>query len=91
MRSFASLVSEGLIGISEDDVEGICTSLNTEQLSSICDKMGIKGGTERAAVLRDAQGLSHRSENEKQGQKQSRQQDGAVQVNGSLPFVSSEK
>ncbi|KAK4769065.1 hypothetical protein SAY86_027215 [Trapa natans] len=87
----ASLVSQGLLEISEDEVEGICTSLNTEQLRNICNKMEMEEGTDRAAVLRDAQVLSHKSENEKQGQIQSQQQNGALRVNESSPFVSTEK
>ncbi|KAK4802585.1 hypothetical protein SAY86_000788 [Trapa natans] len=87
----ASLVSQGLLGISEDEVEGFCTSLNTEQLGSICDRMEIKEGTDRAAVLKEAHGLIHKLEDQKQGQKQSQQLCGAVHANGRLSFVSAEK
>ncbi|KAK4796096.1 hypothetical protein SAY86_028422 [Trapa natans] len=83
----ASLVSQHMLGICEDDVEGLCTSLDTEQLRNICEKMESKEGTERAAVLRDAQGSRHRSDVEKQNHPQN----GAVQINGNLPFVSTEK
>ncbi|KAK4797119.1 hypothetical protein SAY86_029445 [Trapa natans] len=88
LRSLStSLVSQHLLGICEDDIEGLCTSLGTEQLRNICEKMESKEGSERAAVLREAQGLRHKPDGEKQNQ----QQNGAVQVNGNLPFVRAEK
>ncbi|OWM78509.1 dnaJ homolog subfamily C member 2-like [Punica granatum] len=87
----ASLVSQRLLGISEDDVDSLCTSLDTEQLRNICDKMESRQGAERAEVLRDAQGSSHKSEDEKQGEKQNQQQNGSMRVSGSLPFGSTEK
>lgn len=50
----ASVVSKKLLGIVEDDVESLCTSLEIDRLRFLCDQMGQKGEHERAQLLRDA-------------------------------------
>lgn len=50
----ASVVSKKLLGIVEDDVEKLCTSLEIDRLRILCEQLGQKGELEQAELLRDA-------------------------------------
>ncbi|WVY93664.1 hypothetical protein V8G54_032752 [Vigna mungo] len=49
------IISQRLLDISDDDVEGLCMSLDIEQMRSLCENMeGKQALLEQASVLRDA-------------------------------------
>ncbi|XP_071724983.1 uncharacterized protein [Rutidosis leptorrhynchoides] len=85
----AKLLSERLLGLSNDDVETLCMSLDINQLKNLCDKMEKYEDEvlEQAKILRNAQGNGYIPEDD---QKQN-QPNGSVQVNGSLSLSSFEK
>jgi DnaJ family protein C protein 2 len=95
------VVSLHLLGLSEDDVESLCMSLDIEQLRNICDRMEGKEGVERAEVLRDAPGYNNDSKgktvgynNDSKGKKEDErtpQKNGSVGANGNVPLSSFEK
>ncbi|CAA7054133.1 unnamed protein product [Microthlaspi erraticum] len=58
----APLVAQGLLEITEEDIENLCTSLNTVQLQDLCDKMGNKEGLELAKVVKDGCNSSRNQE-----------------------------
>ncbi|KAI9082438.1 hypothetical protein K1719_035581 [Acacia pycnantha] len=75
------IVSQNLIGISEDDVESLCMSLDTEQLRCLCEKMDGLQISEQAKVLRDARDC--KSDGENKNEEITNQQNGSVKANGS--------
>ncbi|CAL1385232.1 unnamed protein product [Linum trigynum] len=84
----ASIVSERLLGLREDDVENLCMSFDIEQLRSLCENMEGKETVEqKAKLLRNACGggdedveESHKKEDEKKVP----QQNGSTTSNGSF-------
>ncbi|CAL1353028.1 unnamed protein product [Linum trigynum] len=83
----ASIVSDRLLGLREDDVENICMSFDIEQLRSLCENMEGKASVEqKAKLLRNACGggdedveESRKKEDEK---KSIPQQNGSTTSNG---------
>ncbi|KAK4834376.1 hypothetical protein QYF36_021614 [Acer negundo] len=87
----ATVLSQHLLDISEDDVESLCMSLDTEQLRNLCDKMENKERLEQAKAIRNALGrVVDESEIKKQDEKKL-QQNGSVESNGSISLRSFEK
>ncbi|XP_058210436.1 uncharacterized protein LOC131322892 [Rhododendron vialii] len=78
----APILSQHLLGITEDDVENLCTSLEIEQLRNLCDKIESKEGVERAKLLKEA--LGSKSDLEEQKPDKNPKENGSVQVNGSV-------
>ncbi|CAA6666367.1 unnamed protein product [Spirodela intermedia] len=73
----ASVISGKLSGISEDDIEGLCMSLEMEQLRQLCDEMeGMAEGTMRAQRLKNALSVADSGS--------SKQDDSSTKSNGSL-------
>ncbi|KAJ4704396.1 DnaJ subfamily C member 2 [Melia azedarach] len=87
----ASVKSQHLLDVSEEDVESLCMSLDTEQLRSLCDKLERSEGLEQAKAIRNALGHADESESKKQDEKKNVQRNGSVETNGSLPLKSFEK
>eukprot|EP00262_Sarcandra_glabra_P000854 TRINITY_DN10903_c0_g1_i1.p1 TRINITY_DN10903_c0_g1~~TRINITY_DN10903_c0_g1_i1.p1 ORF type:complete len:651 (-),score=175.28 TRINITY_DN10903_c0_g1_i1:428-2380(-) len=50
----APVVTQNFLDLSENDVESLCMSLETEQLRRLCNEVEQKEGTERAKLLKDA-------------------------------------
>ncbi|XP_028759176.1 LOW QUALITY PROTEIN: dnaJ homolog subfamily C member 2-like [Neltuma alba] len=75
------IVSQNVLGISEDDVESLCMSLDTEQLRCLCEKMGGLQMLEQAKVLIDARDCQKDGENKKK-RRISDRQNGSVKANG---------
>ncbi|KAK1317014.1 Chaperone protein dnaJ 13 [Acorus calamus] len=77
LRSLSSsIVSKKVLGVSGDDVETLCMSLETEKLRSLCDELEKTGeDNERAEILKSAL----RGDDEKK-----KQPNGSVQ-NGAMP------
>jgi DnaJ homolog subfamily C member 2 len=50
----APVIAENHFGLSEDDVEAACSSLDMERLRQLCDSMEGKGAVEKARLLRGA-------------------------------------
>ncbi|KAK1292629.1 Chaperone protein dnaJ 13 [Acorus calamus] len=77
LRSLSSsIVSKKVLGVSGDDVETLCMSLETEKLRSLCDELEKTGeDNERAEILKSAL----RGDDEKK-----QQPNGSVQ-NGAMP------
>ncbi|RVX02557.1 DnaJ-like subfamily C member 2 [Vitis vinifera] len=86
----APVLTQNLFNITEDDVESLCMSLETEQLRNLCDKIEGAEGLERGKLLRDARGGNTDSTGKKQGEKNP-QQNGSVEVNGNVPLGKYEK
>lgn len=82
----ASVISQHLLNLSEEDVENLCMSLDIEKLKNLCDNMEGKEVSEQAKAIRDALGQSDESEGKK-----NTQQNGSVSSNGSISLLSSEK
>ncbi|XP_043720505.1 dnaJ homolog subfamily C member 2-like [Telopea speciosissima] len=81
-----SVSSQRLLDLTEDDVESICMSFETEQLRSLCDNIEHKEGIERAQLIKDALGGNRNSEGPKQAEKNA-QQNGSVEVNKNVAGV----
>ncbi|KAL2528123.1 Myb-like DNA-binding domain [Forsythia ovata] len=92
LRSLSgAIVSQHLLDLSDDNVEGLCMSLDIEQLRNLCDKMEKKEGLGRAEHLREALGSDNKFKDEKQNEKKKLQQNGSVGVNEQVLFGSNEK
>ncbi|GLJ49619.1 hypothetical protein SUGI_1052670 [Cryptomeria japonica] len=50
----ASVISKKILGISEDDVERLCSSLEVDRLRNLCEQIENKEEHEQARLLRDA-------------------------------------
>ncbi|KAK1268723.1 Chaperone protein dnaJ 13 [Acorus gramineus] len=76
LRSLSSsIVSKKVLGVSGDDVETLCMSLETEKLRSLCDELEKTGeDNERAEILKSAL----------RGDDEKKQPNGSVQ-NGAMP------
>ncbi|KAF5739227.1 dnaJ subfamily C member 2 [Tripterygium wilfordii] len=91
LRTLSSPVSsQRLLGLSDNDVENLCMSLDTEQLRGICEKMEGKEGMEVAKVLRGACEYNHDSAVKKQDDK-NEHENGSVEVNRKAPLSSYER
>ncbi|KAK9283895.1 hypothetical protein L1049_012150 [Liquidambar formosana] len=84
------VLSQRLLDLTEDVVESLCMSLDIESLRNLCDKIEGKEGLEQAKLLRDAGGCNNNVEDNKQDEKIPNQ-NGSVEVNGSVPLSSYEK
>ncbi|QCD76439.1 dnaJ homolog subfamily C member 2-like [Vigna unguiculata] len=83
------IVSQRLLDISDDDVEGLCMSLDIEQMRSLCENMeGIKVLLEQASVLRDAMSSKKEVADEKTNQQNA---NGSIKANGSASRSNVEK
>ncbi|KAF5726818.1 dnaJ subfamily C member 2 [Tripterygium wilfordii] len=91
LRTLSSpVLSQHLLGLSDDDVENLCMSLDMAHLRGICDKMEGKEGMELAKVLGGACEYNQDSGGRKQDEKNTHQ-NGSVEVNGKGPLSSSER
>ncbi|KAL9224389.1 hypothetical protein vseg_000426 [Gypsophila vaccaria] len=61
----ASILSQRALGISGDDIESLCMSLDMERLKKLCDKIDGKATEEQAKHLRESLGRQDTSEPEK--------------------------
>ncbi|KAH7553865.1 hypothetical protein ACOSP7_029244 [Xanthoceras sorbifolium] len=86
----ASVLSQHLFDLSEEDVESLCMSLDTEQLRNLCNKIENKEGSEQAKAIRNALGHIDESEGKKQDEK-NLQQNGFAESNRSINVKSFEK
>ncbi|KAJ9152601.1 hypothetical protein P3X46_026153 [Hevea brasiliensis] len=87
----ATILSQRLLDLGEEDVENLCLSLDIDQLRNICGKMEGKDVLEQAKVLRDASGSSHDSDSNKRDEKKNIQQNDTVVSNGTVPLSSFER
>ncbi|KAI3427793.1 uncharacterized protein J3R85_009006 [Psidium guajava] len=87
----ALIISQHLLGLSEDDVETLCMSLDIKALRSLCDQMEGREGLERAEILRNARGGNPDLEDKKQGDKKNEQPNSSMAVNGSISLSNFEK
>lgn len=78
----APISSVRLFEVTEEDVEGLCTSLNMDQMRNLCDKIEGKEDHERAKILKDALGRSHHDTKEVREDDRNSQQNGSSDVNG---------
>ncbi|KAG8379372.1 hypothetical protein BUALT_Bualt07G0081700 [Buddleja alternifolia] len=84
------ILSQRLLNLTDDNVEGLCSSLDKEQLRNICDRMEGKEALERAKIVREALESDHKPKDEKD-EKNFQQQNGSVAANGQVPYSSNEK
>lgn len=87
----APISSICLLGVTEEDVEGLCTSLNMDQMRNLCDKIEGKENHERAKILKDALGHSHHDAKEEREDERNSQQNGSSDVNGRIQSSTVEK
>lgn len=83
------ILSQHLVDISDDDVEGLCMSLAIEQLRGLCEKMEGKEVLEQAEVLRDALNCKKDVVDKKGGN--TSQQNGSIKANGKASLSNIEK
>lgn len=83
----ASVLSQHFLDLCEDDVEGLCTSLDIEKLRNLCNKIEGKEGLGRAELLKAELACNHDDKQEKQQPLQN----GSVKVAGKIPASSYEK
>ncbi|KAK4395757.1 DnaJsubfamily C member 2 [Sesamum angolense] len=62
----APVLSEHLLGLTDYDVEGLCSTLDKEQLKNLCDQMEGKEGLDRAKLLRATLESDHKLKDEKE-------------------------
>ncbi|KAL3824773.1 hypothetical protein ACJIZ3_020802 [Penstemon smallii] len=91
LRSLSTPILSGhLLNLTDDDVEGLCSSLDKEQLRILCDSMEGKEGLGRAKLVKEKLELDHKLKDEKEDEKNI-QQKHSVAVNGDIPYSSTEK
>ncbi|XP_022894878.1 dnaJ homolog subfamily C member 2-like isoform X1 [Olea europaea var. sylvestris] len=86
-----AILSQHLLDLSDDNVEGLCMSLDIEQLRNLCDKMETEEGLGRAEFLREALGSDNQLKDEKHNEKKNLQQNGSMGVNEQGLFGGNEK
>ncbi|KAL5994821.1 hypothetical protein ACLOJK_024878 [Asimina triloba] len=95
LRSLSeSTVSEGMLGLSESDVESICLSFDMEQLRNLCNVAESKTGIDRAKLLKDAvggKGSEASKQNSCQEPPDQKENGGHVEVKLNSMSISSEK
>ncbi|MCD7459384.1 hypothetical protein HAX54_040814 [Datura stramonium] len=87
----APVSSQHLLGLTDDDVEGLCMSLDIEQLRNLCDKVDGKGELVVAELLREALGHEHNSKYENKDENSKPRQYGSLQSKRTGPLMSSDK
>ncbi|GMH07841.1 hypothetical protein Nepgr_009681 [Nepenthes gracilis] len=88
----AAVLSQHLFGLSEDDIESLCMSLDIEQLRELCDKIDGEQREEQEKLLKNALGCYRDSEAEKTSQEKIPQHNGSLDTNGNILLgVSNEK
>ncbi|NP_001332867.1 gonidialess A/Zuotin related factor-like protein [Solanum lycopersicum] len=87
----APVLSQRLLGLNDDDVEGLCMSLDIEQLRNLCDKADGQGEIVIAELLRGALGHEHNLKYENKDEKIKSQQNGSLDSKKQVPLMSSEK
>ncbi|CAI9763909.1 unnamed protein product [Fraxinus pennsylvanica] len=86
-----AILSQHFLDLSDDDVEGLCISLDIEQLRNLCDKMERKEVLGRAELLREALGSDNKAKHMKHNEKKNEQQNGSMGVNDQVIFGSNEQ
>lgn len=86
----ASILSQHLLGLSDDNVESLCSSLDKEQLKDLCDRMEGKEAPDSAKLLKETLESDHKVKDEKEDEKNSKQ-NGSVAMNGKVTYGSNEK
>ncbi|OIS97800.1 PREDICTED: dnaJ homolog subfamily C member 2 [Nicotiana attenuata] len=87
----APVLSQHLLGLADDDIEGLCMSLDIEQLRNLCDKADGKDELMIAELLREALGHDHNLKYENKGEKSKSHQNGSLEGKRQVPLMSSEK
>ncbi|RAL48831.1 hypothetical protein DM860_001151 [Cuscuta australis] len=88
----ASILAEHSVGLTNDDIEHLCTTLNFDQLKNLCDSIEGAEGIAKLELLRMAMGHDPDTE-ERQNEKRNIQQNGSTSsvTNGHNPFSSNER
>ncbi|KAH9602800.1 hypothetical protein KSS87_009287 [Heliosperma pusillum] len=92
LRALTSeLVSQHVFGISGDDIETLCMSLDMERLKGLCDKIDGKEVVEKARHVRELLGRQDDAEFEKRMKEKIPKENGTVDSNGSTSKGAPEK
>ncbi|KAL5718191.1 hypothetical protein ACHQM5_011123 [Ranunculus cassubicifolius] len=83
----APLLVKRLFGLSEDDVEGLCMSLDIDRLRSLCDEVERKEGSERAARIKQELGGEPVSNGAMKDEKSLPKHSGGADSNGGGPAL----
>ncbi|KAL1566420.1 dnaJ subfamily C member 2-like [Salvia divinorum] len=86
----APILSQRLLGLTDDDVESLCSTFDKDQLKSLCDRMDGKKAVESANLLAECLNSNQKLENVKEVEKNSKP-NGSVAVNGQVDYSSYEK
>ncbi|KAG9151809.1 hypothetical protein Leryth_002092 [Lithospermum erythrorhizon] len=86
-----TVVSKRLLGITDDDIEGICMTFSLEQLRNLCDRMEGKEELERAKLTKAAIGGAEDSKEEKTEKKEPPQNGSAVASNPVVSYTNVKK
>ncbi|CAE6087800.1 unnamed protein product [Arabidopsis arenosa] len=81
----APVLSQRLLGVSDEHVEDLCMSLNTEQLRKLCDKMENKEGLALAKVIKNGSSIDDDEieiKEEKEEVQVAVKQNGHIEANG---------
>lgn len=84
------VLSQHLLDLTENDVESLCSSLEKEQLKSLCDQMEGKEVVESAKFLAECLNYDQKLKDGKEDEKNSKQ-NGSVAVNKPVTYSSNAK
>ncbi|CAN4108525.1 unnamed protein product [Withania somnifera] len=87
----APVLSQHLLGLTNDDIEGLCMSLDIEQLQNLHDKLDGKGDLVVAELLREALGHEHNLKYKNKDENSKSRQNGSLEGNRQGPLMSIEK
>ncbi|GFP99974.1 Dnaj homolog subfamily c member 2 [Phtheirospermum japonicum] len=92
LRTLSSpILAQHLLDLTDDDVEGLCSSLDKEQLRNLCDDMEGKEVVERAEILRKTLELGLKLKDVKEDEKNFKQQNGSVAKKGQVAYSNEKK
>ncbi|XP_041998133.1 dnaJ homolog subfamily C member 2-like [Salvia splendens] len=86
----APILSQRLLGLTDDDIESLCSSFDKDQLKSFCDRMDGKEAVESANLLAECLNSDQKLKDVKEVEKNSKL-NGSVPVNGQVAYSSYEK
>lgn len=88
----APILSQNLLGITEEEIESLCMSLEMEQLKNLCGSFEGKEVIVQAKIIREALGFSNLEDKKEDNKKSSPKPNGTLEVSDrSVLFSSFEK
>ncbi|KAL3638576.1 hypothetical protein CASFOL_017947 [Castilleja foliolosa] len=92
LRTLSSpILAQYLLDITDDDVEGLCSTLDKEQLRNLCDEMEGKEVVESSEILKKTLELGLKVKDVKEDENNSKQQNGFVAKKGQVAYSNEKK